>query len=161
MTPLDIQSEEKWREMLGKLVENTGMDITLTNAEGGHIVAIGDRNPICNKVRENPDSLKFICSQTAAAMTAELKIELEPMVDYCEAGLLRLAVPLVKDGALIGQITGCGLTDSREEIDPFMLSKQTGAEEGEIEELRKGVVLVEEGELLKVGEDLFKDLKSL
>ena len=137
MNPLDLRSQEEWTGLLARVAEETGMTATLTDDKGNHILEEqGQRTPLCLKIREKKASRTFICSQTNVAMLREVKRTLKPLIDECEAGLVRMVVPVCHEGVLIGQVTACGLVaKEEEEIDPFLIAEQVGLSEGEVEDL--------------------------
>lgn len=145
MTPKELKNETQWREILRKIQQETGMEASLTDSEGSILLEEGDRFPICKRIREKKEALTFICSQTNSAMLGEVKGTLKPAIEECEAGFLRIAIPIVDDGELTGQIVACGLRS--EDFDPFLISKQLGISEEEAEDLAKESPLGEEEEL--------------
>ncbi len=158
MTPLDIKTEEEWKEIVSRFADDVGMTACLTDESGGQLFCCGDRFPLCATVREDKEALTFICAQTNTAMLAVVKKRLQPEVDLCEAGLLRVVVPLVRDDTLIGQITACGLAPDDDEPDSFLVSKQLGISEEKVEELAKSTPEGSEEKLEQMGARLFDEL---
>jgi ligand-binding sensor protein len=115
---------------------------------------------LCAAVRENEKALTFICSQTNTAMLAVIRKTLRPAVDLCEAGLIRVVVPIVKDGSLIGQVTACGLASDEEETNSFLVSKELGISEEEATELAQTTPLGSEEELQEICARLFDELTA-
>ncbi len=68
-------------------------------------------------------------------MLEEAKRVLRPIIDYCDAGLSRMVVPIVRDGKLIGQLTACGGALEDEDINLFLIAKQLEITEDEVENL--------------------------
>ncbi len=137
MDPLELKSKETWEEILDRFARQTNMTACLTDDTGKQLLCARDRYPLCVAVREKPDALMSICSQSNTAMLAVLKKTLQPEVDLCEAGLIRVVIPIVGNGALIGQITACGLASKDEELDSFLVSKEAGITEEKVLELAK------------------------
>ena len=158
MTPLDIKTEQEWQEILSRFSADVGMTACLTDDAGGQLFCSGDRYPLCASVREDKEALTFICAQTNTAMLAVVKKRLKPEVDLCEAGLLRLVVPLVRDETLIGQITACGLAPDDDEPDSFLVSKQLGISEEEVAKLAESTPEGSEKDLEHIGARLFDEL---
>jgi ligand-binding sensor protein len=157
MEVMDVFGGEKWKSLLASLSEKLNMAALLLDAEGRLLLSCGNRNLLCKSIRENEQSLKFICGQTAAAMTAQLKATLQPAKELCEAGLIRIAVPVIRDGMLLGQVTACGLATDINEVDPFMISKQLGISEEEANTLIQSIGPANEEEIQTAATELFKE----
>ncbi len=162
MSPLDLMSKEDWLGILSRIAQETGMTATLTDDKGNHILEEqGQRYPLCLKIREKKASRTFICSQTNVAMLEEVKRTRRPLIGECEAGLLRMVVPILSDGNLIGQVTACGLVaKEEEEVDPFLIAKQVGASEGEVEDLATLTPTVCKGDVEGVAAGLHTELNA-
>ncbi len=158
-----MRSAEQWQAFLDSWFRKTQMAASLTDPDGSIILNAGDdrRSPVCTKVRERKETLSFVCSQTNTAMTAMLKTAKEPLSEICEAGMQRNAVPILRDGELIGQVTLCGKTIDPEEVDPFMLAQTLGISEKEAEALAETAEVVSEEELESLMEELAKELYSI
>ena len=90
-----IRSEAQWEELLEEVANQTLMTAMLTDREGAILKIRGNRNPLCSRIRQSRDSQSAICGQTNTAMLEEARTTLSPVVEECEAGLLRIAVPIV------------------------------------------------------------------
>ena len=162
MTPFDLKSQEEWTGILARVAEATKMTATLTDDKGNHILdEKGERYPLCRKIRENDASRTFICSQTNMAMLEDVKQARKPVIDECEAGLVRMVVPIFRDDVLIGQLTACGLVSKEEEeIDPFLIAKQVGVSESEVEDLATLTPAVSKEEIETIADRLFAELNA-
>ncbi len=158
MNPLDLRSKDEWEKILKRFARDSKMTTCLTDDTGAQLFCAGDRYPLCAAVREKPGALMSICSQVNTAMLAFIKKSLEPELDFCDAGLMRVVVPIVKDGQLIGQITACGLASENEELDSFLVSKEVGITEDEALELAKAAPFGSDEELEKLCARLFEEL---
>ncbi len=139
MDVLSILSEELWKEKLQEMFKETGLAMSLTDGGGKILFGEGTRNPLCERIREQPDTLASFCSQTNMAMIVQAKAAKQAVVDFCEGGLIRIAIPLFDGEELIGQVTGCGLVGNPEEIDPFYIAQELNTEESIIKDLAEKV----------------------
>jgi ligand-binding sensor protein len=158
VTPLDLKTEDQWTEILVQFAKDIGMTACLTDKIGRQIICVADRFPLCSTIRENPDSLTSICSQTNTAMLAVVGKTKQPEVDICEAGLIRAVVPIINTGELIGQITACGVASNEEDLDSFLVSKEVGISEEEVEELAQKTPFGSEEKFREVCSRLFDEL---
>jgi ligand-binding sensor protein len=159
MTPLDLKTKEKWEEILNRFAKDAKMTACLTDDTGKQLICAAERFPLCSAVRETPGALMSICSQTNSAMLAVVKKTLKPEVDVCEAGLIRVVVPVVQDGSLVGQVTACGLASKDEELNSFFVAKEVAITEDQVLELAKSTPLGSEEELTTLCAKLFEELK--
>ena len=130
-----IHDRDTWQAMVDELAETTRMAAALTDAGGAILQSAGDRYPLCQVIRDNREALTFICSQTNTVMLAQVRHTLQPVLEECEAGLIRVVVPIVRSGQVVGQLTACGLAGDPEEIDPFLIASQVGITEERVNEL--------------------------
>lgn len=158
MTPFDLKSKDEWKEILNRFSTEVNMTACLTDESGSQLFCSGDRYPLCSSVREDKDALTFICAQTNTAMLAVVKKRLQPEVDLCEAGLLRLVVPIISNNELIGQVTACGLAAEDDELDTFLVSKQLGITEAKVADMAKSTPVASEEELKQIAARLFDEL---
>ncbi len=160
MTPYEIKTEEEWTALLERFARETNMTACLTDEAGGMLQCRGDRYPLCTAIRDDKETLTFVCSQTSTAMLAVVRKTLKPAVDACEAGLLRVVVPLVRQGRLVGQVTACGVAAADEEPDTFLIAKQLGLDEDRVAELAQSTPIGSEEDLEDLARTLFDELNE-
>jgi ligand-binding sensor protein len=161
MTPLDILTKNEWEEILDGFARKTGMTTCLGDEKGNPIQCKADRYPLCVAIRGNQESLTFICSQAATTMSAVIRKTIKPELDYCQAGLMRVAVPIVRNGETVGQIFACGVASEEEEIDASSLSKQLGISEDEVREAAKATPVGSEEEIESAAAELFHQVNAV
>jgi ligand-binding sensor protein len=160
MTPLDLKTKEEWEGILTRFSADTKMTASLTDDAGKILLSVNSRYPLCSAIRENPDALTFVCSQTNTAMLAVVSKTLEPVVDLCEAGLIRVVVPVLHDGSLIGQVTACGLASNEDEPDAFLVAKQLDITEEKVLELAQSTPSGSEEELEQICSRLLDEISK-
>lgn len=160
MAPMGIKTKEEWESILDRFSRDVNMTACLIDGKGNPLLCRLDRYPLCRAVRGNQEATTFICSQTHLAMQAVVKKTLRPEIDVCEAGLLRVVVPLVRDGELIGQIAACGLASKQEELDAFVVARQLDISEERVKQLAQSTPFGCEKELLKRAARLHAELND-
>jgi ligand-binding sensor protein len=60
-------------------------------------------------------------------------------IEECDAGMLKLAVPIFVGEEFVGTVSGCGLLLDDGEVDTFLLGKITGMQEANLTELAAGI----------------------
>ena len=157
--PMDLETEERWKEIIGRFAGKVAMTSCLTDDAGAHPnFCYPDRYPLCAAIRENPDAATFICGRVNVAMLAVVTKTLRPGIEICDAGMLRLAVPIVRDGVLVGQVVACGLASDDEdvEIDTFGVSLQLDLPEEDVMKLTRSTPVGSEAELELHAQQLFE-----
>jgi ligand-binding sensor protein len=160
MTLMDLKKKEAWKSILDRFSLDVNMTACLIDEAGNSLLCSFDRYPLCRTIRDDQEAATYICSQTNIAMIAVVKRTLRPEVDVCEAGLLRVVVPIVQDGVVVGQIAACGLASEDEELGSFVVAKQLGVSEEQVEGLARSTPFGSEEELQRLGERLFDELSS-
>ena len=158
MTPMDLKAKEEWETILERVALDLNMTACLTDDTGVPFFCRVDRYPLCSAIRANPEATTFICSAISSAMLAVVKRTLGPEVDMCDAGLLRVVVPIVRDSVLVGLVTACGLASKDEELNTFLVAKQLGVTEERVQELARSTPFGWEDELQRLGEQLCGEL---
>jgi len=161
MNPLKLKRKEEWNELLRLIAEETEMTVSLTDGKGNRLLqSQGERCPLCAKIREKEDSLTFICSQCNTAMLREARQVSMPIIDCCDAGISRMVVPIIREGMLIGQVTACGGILEDEEIDLFLIARQLGITEEEVEALAASSPIISKDEVRRKAYKFFTELNS-
>ncbi len=160
MTPLDLRSKEEWEDILDRLAREANMTACLMDEAGGLLFCRYDRYPLCAAIRDNQDATTFICSQTNTVMLATVEKTRQPVVDFCEAGLLRLVVPILQGDQMVGQVTACGVAVKDEEPDAFLVAKQLAVSEEEVLRLAESTPFGSEDEVRQLCTRLFDELNS-
>ncbi|MBM4328021.1 MAG: hypothetical protein FJ118_12765 [Deltaproteobacteria bacterium] len=156
MTPLDLKTEKEWEEILDRCAKEANMTACLTDGDGKLLFCRMDRFPLCKAIRENQGALTTICMKTNTAMRSVVGKTRRPEIDMCEAGLLRLVVPIFNGRELLGQIAACGLTSKEDEIEDFLVAKELGVTEEEVAEMAQASPFGVREELEKLGARLFE-----
>jgi ligand-binding sensor protein len=68
---------------------------------------------------------------------AQAKKTRQPIIAECDAGLVKIAVPVFKGDEFLGTAGGCGLLPEGGEVESFLIEKTAGLTEAEIADLSK------------------------
>ena len=158
MTVLDLKSDDEWDAFLRQVAQDFGMAVLLTDEKGAVLRSHGERFPLCAAVRGHDEAMTFICSQSNTVMLQVARKTMRPVVDLCEAGLFRVVLPIIRDGALIGQIATCGLAPEDEEFEPFLVAQMLGINEEEVTDLFEHTPTVSEEKIEALAADYHRRL---
>ena len=135
VTMYDIKSKEEWQRILDSFYQELGLPSAITDKENAVLKVSGQRNPLCSKIRSIKEASSFICSQAQQYMAESAKEKKRPVIDFCDAGMLKLVIPFFRHGAFVGTLTACGASIGGEELEAFFIEKSTKLNEQEIEAL--------------------------
>jgi len=160
MSIYDIKSKEEWQLVLDDICEQLGMTAAISDTKKIIIQSSGERNALCSAIRENKESLVFICSQTQQFMAQEAERTRKPVIDACEAGMSKFVIPIFFKGEYQGTLTGCGICVHRKEIESFVIEKSSKMKEEEICRLAQDVNEIEQAKVDDMAKRLFQEIQS-
>ena len=149
MEMYDIKPKEEWQRVLDTVYRELGMPSAITDKENVVLQVSGQRNPLCAKIRSIKEASAFICSQAQQFMAEVAKEERRPVIEFCDAGMLKLVIPVFRQNDFVGTLTACGAYIGGEELEDFFIEKSTKLNEQEIKAL---IQQVPEGDLQKISE---------
>jgi ligand-binding sensor protein len=83
-------------------------------------------------------------------MAQETKKKKRPVIDACDAGMVKFLVPIFYQGDFVGTLTACGARFPGTELETFLIEKAIKANGPEIEELIQLVPQCDEKTIAKV-----------
>ena len=81
---------------------------------------------------------------------AQAKQSQKAVIGECDAGMMKIAVPIFSEGEFLGTAGGCGLLPAGGEVETFMIEKTAGLSEEEIAGLCEGMKFMTEGQAEKM-----------
>jgi ligand-binding sensor protein len=136
----DLQPIEKWRELVMEIERECALRASVYNTEGIRIAdGLGVANRLCPEIKAHDKGQAFICAVAHMNMAAMAAHTRKPVVEECDAGLLKIVVPVFVKDEYLGAVGGCGLLAEEGEVDAFMISKTIDMAEEKIESLANGI----------------------
>jgi ligand-binding sensor protein len=136
MELLDLCSLEKWKSLEDEIRNRTGLNASVYNLEGYRIIPIEKwPNRLCPQIKANPKGQSFICAAAHMNIALLAKASQAPVIEECDAGLIKLVVPIFVGDEFVGSVSGCGMLLDDGEVDTFLVHKTTGMEEAALEDL--------------------------
>jgi len=145
----DFAPEEAWRALQQELHDRYGMNADVMDAEGKRLFGNIWGNDLCMAIHKDPKGFPAIC-MPAGQMFAQLLKEGEPFAELCDAGMMRVSVPIKRDGVVIGAVGGCGLRPADEEVDEFTVGMMSGLAEDAIPGLAATVHAADEDRIAEI-----------
>jgi len=119
----DIQPMEKWIELEKKIIEKCQIQSVTFDIEGTRITDyVKWSNRICPVIKSSEKGGPFICAVAHMNMAAQAEKTRKPVVEECDAGILKIVVPIFLKDEFVGTAGGC-------------INKTIGIDEKEIEGL--------------------------
>jgi len=136
----DLMPVEKWIELELELADKFNLQSSVFNPEG---IRITDNpnwaNSLCPVIKSTEKGQSFICAVAHMNMSNQARKTKEAVIEECDAGLLKLVVPIFFKEEFLGVIGGCGLLAEDGEVDEFAINKITEIDEEKIRELSADV----------------------
>ena len=144
----DIQPLEKWAALEAAIREKSGLRARVYDVDGvGITEKSAHANDLCPEIRSTAKGLTFICAVAHQNLAAMARNTREPVVEECDAGLIKIVVPIFVGDEFVGAAGGCGLLTAEGEVDDFMINKTTDLSEARIIELAEKIGTISAGTL--------------
>lgn len=145
MKPTDLQPADAWAALERELAERSGLTSVVFDAENNRVTdTVTWANELCPRIKGNPDSASQICAVAQQSMLAAAAKTGKPMVEECDAGMLKVVVPILIEGELVGSVSGCGRLDPASELETDYIAQATGQPPEEVATLARSIQPVTE-----------------
>jgi ligand-binding sensor protein len=148
----DIAPLERWMELENDINTRSGMDANVFDTRG---YRISDQkhwaNKLCPAIKDTDKGQSFICAPAHMHIAAQAMRSREPVIEECDAGMIKLVVPIFMNEEFVGAVGACGMKFEDGEIDSFLVNKMTEMDEEKVETLSATVLSIarEKAEELK------------
>jgi ligand-binding sensor protein len=151
MNLIDILPVEKWIELEKEINKRSGLNASVFDADGIRITDFKKwANRLCPVVKANEKGQSYICAVAHQNAANQAQKTREPVIIECDAGLVKVVVPIFVDDEFLGVAGGCGLLLKGGEVDSFLINKTTGIDVGEIENLSGDIATISTDKLKAV-----------
>ncbi len=132
----DIQSLDKWVLLEKEITEKSGLDANIFDTKGIRISDYKEwANRLCPAIKATDKGQSFICAVAHMNIAVIAENTNKPAIEECDAGLMKLVVPIFYKGEFIGAAGACGMALDDGEADSFLINKITDISEEKIENL--------------------------
>ena len=136
----DIQPIEKWVELEKEIVERFAVDSNVFGVDGVRITEFKAwANKLCPAIKATDKGQSFICAVAHMNIATQAKQTRQAVIEECDAGLVKIVVPIFVDEEFIGAVGACGVLLKDGEVDTFLINKITEIEEEKAEQLAEGI----------------------
>ncbi len=136
----DLAPEEAWVELEEEINKRSGLDANVFSVKGYRISECKNwANKLCPAIKATDKGQSFICAPAHMNIAAQAMRTKKTVIEECDAGMVKMVVPVFVADEFIGAIGACGFLLDDGEIDSFLINKMTDIDEEEIERLSQGI----------------------
>lgn len=140
----DIASLERWMALENAIHARSGMDANVFDTQGYRISPQKHwANPLCPEIKATDKGQSFICAPAHMNIAAQAARDGRTVIEECDAGLIKLVVPIIRDGEFLGAVGACGMVFADGEVDAFLVNKMTGIAAERVEALAPQVPAID------------------
>ena len=151
MKLVDILPLDKWEEIEKEINKRSGFNAAVYDAQGMRITGFKKwANRLCPSIRETDKGLKFICSVAHQNIAARVLKTRKTVIDECDAGLMKFAVPIFVGNEFLGVAGGCGKLRGDAKVDVYLVHRTAGLDEAVIGDLSGDIEKIPEDRLESV-----------
>jgi ligand-binding sensor protein len=158
----DLLPLEKWTQIENEIHRHSGLESNVFNTDG---IRITDNkvwvNRLCPAIKATDKGQSFICAVAHMNLANQAKDEKRPVIEACDAGLMKIVVPIFLDGTYIGAVGACGLLPADGEVDSFLVNKMTDIDEAEIEALCENLAVIEKNSAEEVAQFIWEKIEAV
>ena len=158
----DLLPLEKWAELENEIHSRSGLESNVFNTDG---IRITDNkvwvNRLCPAIKATDKGQSFICAVAHMNLANQAKDEKQAVIEECDAGLMKIVVPIFVDGDFIGAIGACGLLPADGEVDSFLVNKMTDIDEETVEELCEDLAVIEKNSAEEVAQFIWEKIEAI
>ena len=158
----DIYPIEKWMVFEKNIHERSGLDANVFNPEGIRITEYKEwANRLCPAVKAIDKGQSYICAIAHMNIAAQAMQTRMPAIEECDAGLIKLVVPIFIGDEFVGAVGACGLLSEDGEVDAFLINKTTDMNENVIQDLSEGIGTISRQQAEALTEYIQQELHSM
>lgn len=132
----DIAPLERWMDLENDINQRSGLDANVFDPKGFRISPQKHwANQLCPAIKDTDKGQSFICAPAHMNIAAQAMRSREPVIEECDAGMIKLVVPIFRDGEFVGAVGACGMRFADSDIDSFLVNKMTEIDERKVETL--------------------------
>jgi ligand-binding sensor protein len=147
----DIAQMETWMALEKDIHKKSGLDVNVFDKKGYRISEFKNwANRLCPEIKATDKGQSFICAPAHMNIATLAMRSKQPVIEECDAGMLKLVVPIMLNDEYIGAVGACGFLLDDGEVDSFLVNKMTDINEDRVERLSQGIdsITTEKAEIL-------------
>lgn len=156
----DILPKEDCIEFEKELFDRFNINCAVFNASGVGVTGKPNWcNRLCPQIKGNKNSLAAICAPGNQNFMAQAENTQKPVIGECDAGLIKIAVPIFIGDSFLGTAGGCGLLPEGGEVEAFLIEKTLGLSDEEISDLSCEIGTMSENKAWELADFIEKQIE--
>jgi ligand-binding sensor protein len=136
----DLAPLDKWIELEEDIHQRSGLDVNVFDTKGYRISEFKNwANRLCPEIKATDKGQSFICAPAHMNIATQAMRTKQPLIEECDAGMLKLVVPIFANDEYVGAVGACGFLLDNGEVDSFLVNKMTDISEDKVERLADGI----------------------
>jgi len=136
----DLVPLEKWIALEKDIHKQSGLDVNVFDTKGYRISEFKNwANRLCPEIKATDKGQSFICAPAHMNIATLAMRSKQPVIEECDAGMLKLVVPIILNDEYVGAVGACGFLLDDGEVDSFLVNKMTDINEDKVEKLAEGI----------------------
>jgi ligand-binding sensor protein len=149
-------------EIEKEINRRSGFNAAVYDAQGMRITDFKKwANRLCPSIRETQQGLQSICSVAHQNVAARVLKTRATVIDECDAGLMKFAVPIFVDGEFLGVAGGCGKLRGEGKVDAYLVHRTAELDEKFVENLARDIQTIDEDRLASVIGYVEREVKEI
>jgi ligand-binding sensor protein len=147
----DLAPLDRWIQFEKDIHKKSGLDVNVFDTKGYRISEFKTwANRLCPEVKATDKGQSFICAPAHMNIATLAMRSKQPVIEECDAGMLKLVVPIFSNDEYVGAVAACGFLLDDGEVDSFLVNKMTDISEEKVERLAEGInsITTEKAEIL-------------
>jgi ligand-binding sensor protein len=162
MELIDMMPLDKWVEIEKEINRRSGFNAAVYDAQGMRITDFKKwANKLSASIRETQKGLQSICSVAHQNVAARVLKTRATVIDECDAGLMKFAVPIFVDGEFLGVAGGCGKLKGEGKVDAYLVHRTAELDEKFVENLARDIQTIDEDRLASVIGYVEREVKEI
>jgi len=158
----EIAPMEKWVELEKDINRKTGLDANVFSIQGYRISDLKNwANRLCPRIKATDKGQSFICAPAHMNIAALAMQAKRPVIEECDAGLIKMVVPIFVNNEFLGAVGACGLLRDDGEVDSYLVNKMADIDEQEIVQLSEGIQSITTAEAESLGQYIEDRVKTI
>lgn len=147
----------------------SGLDSNVFDTDGFRVTDFKKWvNRLCPVIKADDRGQSFICATAHMNISGMAKKRKDIVIEECDAGLMKLIVPIIINEEFLGVVGGCGVLLDDGNVDSFMINRTIGMDEEKITSLSNDIRRITRGNAEAIGryvkerlENIISDLGTL
>ena len=140
MNLTDVAPLERWLKLEEEINQRSGLDVNVFDIKGYRISDFKAwANRLCPEIKATDKGQSFICAPAHMNIANMAMRSKKTVIEECDAGLLKMVVPIFFNGEFLGAVGACGVILDGGEVDSFLVNKITEIDDDRVQRLSEGM----------------------